>query len=255
MVVGILAPVSGFAILNNANNTSTQAQTGKLSCERILALYSNVTQKFVSQETKITQKRGEITSSIQQRWEERDVKLENVRDKWSKNRQEQFKKLEEKFQGDTQKQALIVFETAVSAAISARKTAIDAAIATYRQGVEQIKSDRQVKIDAAKTAYKNAVNAAYEKAKTDCANGVNTTTIRPNLKDAIAAAKTKYQSDYQAIEKISTTMDQFITVRNAAIKKAIQDFKAAMERARTDFKTAMGQTNNATSTSATSTEE
>lgn len=234
--VSILVPVLVLAQQQGGATT-----TGGVLCKTLTGLYPKVNQMVQDRDAKVIQKRTEITARIQERWMEQDGRLSDKRDEWDANRAEHFLALEERFEGDAEKQAVISFGAAVEAAVAARKIAMDAAIAGFRTGIQQAKDGRQTAIDAAKNAYRLAVTAAYEKAKTDCAGGVAPATVRQNLKDALTAAKNKYQADYQALDKFSVSMDQLIAARKAAIEKAIQDFKAAVEKARDEFKAAVGQ--------------
>lgn len=208
-------------------------------CNRISNISSDIVQKVKDNNNSIESKRTKITKNLQERWTEQANALLDKRNEWDESRDEHFKALEEKFPNDPKKQTVIVFERAVEAAIVARRAAINKAIADYQQGVQKLKSDRKTAIDAIKTTYEYAITAAFNKAKSDCSNDANPVTTRQTFIDAVKAAKDKYKSDYQAIEKLSTNMDQLIAARKAAIEKAIQDFKVAMEKAKADFASAV----------------
>ena len=235
IVSAVLAPILILAE-NNDNN-----QGGKAFCQKISESSAKWVERVLERETKIEAKREEINGKIEERWTKQDQRLLEKREKWDENRTDHFAKLEEKAKTDAQKQALVVFKEAASGAITARRAAINAALEAFRQGVQQAKLSRQLEIDAAKLTFKNAVTAAFETAKTNCASGTSLATVRQNLKDALIAAKEKYRSDYQEIETLQAAIDQQIESRRTAIEKAIQDFKLAMEKARNDFKAATGQ--------------
>ncbi|MCX6761169.1 MAG: hypothetical protein NTZ84_03670 [Candidatus Nealsonbacteria bacterium] len=230
MTIGILVPIFTFA-----QNSSAPSQ-GNILCDKLSDAYSKVAQIIVQKEAKIGIKKTEIINKIQEYWTKQNANLAQKRQKWDDNRAKQIAKLEEKFPNGAEKQAVIAFEQAVSSAISARRTAIDSAISDFRRGVQNLKTLRQSKIDAAKTAFNNFITTAFEKAKSDCLIGVPIATVRENLKISLAAAKKNYNNEVKDIEKIGTGMDQLIADRKDAFEKAIQDFKAAMEKARTDFK-------------------
>lgn len=238
LIASFLAPNLIFA----QGNTTGKARTAL--CGRLDNIYTKFTDRVSERGDKITQKRNDIKQKLEDRWANQDSKLAEKRDKWSQNRQDHFAKLEEKAQTDVQKQAVLAFVQAVQEAIGARKAAVDKAIADFRQGMENARIARQSGIDAVKLAFKDATKAAYEKAKSDCANNIDAATIRQNLKNDLQAAKTKYQADLKTIDQLKNTVDGIISARKAAIEKAIQDFKDALEKARIDFKTAMGQQEN-----------
>ena len=238
----ILLVVATILIVPNlvsAQNSTSSLQLGNIFCTKILPLSEKVIGRISDRITNLQSKRDEIENRLAEHWAQQNANLAQKRDQWDAYRNELFAKLEEKF-GSTNHDAVLAFEQAVDAAISARRAAIDSAISSFQQGMESAKSSRQAAIDAAKIAYKNSVIAAYEKAKSDCNSGVSSVTVRQNLYNDLIAAKDKYKTDYAAIEKLSTTIDQLIATRKAAIEKAIADFKAAMEKARADFKSVVG---------------
>jgi len=227
-------------ILIFAKNATTTA--GNVLCNKIVEIFPKITERFTTREAKIIEKKTEISQKIQERWTEQDFKLAEKRTKWDENRNEHFAKLQEKAQTDVQKQAVLTFIQAVNEAVVARRLAIDTAITNFRQAMEQTRISRQTAIGAAKNTLRNSVSTILDKEKNECVSDTNAVAIRQNLKNELVAAKEKYQSDYQEIEKISTTIDQLITIRKAAIEKAIQDFKVAVEKARNDFKIAVNPT-------------
>ena len=228
----VLLPIWIFA--QNANDN----QKGKAFCTTISNLASKYDQKVANRETKLEEKRTEITDKISSRWTKRDEKLAEKRAKWNTNREEHFAKLEEKAVTDEQKQAFLIFKQAVTSAIAARRAAIDKAIDDFRQGVEQAKIDRKSAVDALGNTFRNSIQAAFEKAKTDCDSEVDPATIRTNFRAEVKAAKEKFESDRKEMEKLQTSMEVLINTRKEAIKKAVDDFKAAMEKAKADFKAA-----------------
>ena len=232
MTIGISAPF--FALAQN----SVAAQQGSVLCDKISSAYSKVAQILIQKEGKIISKKTEIINKIQDHWTKQDTNLAQKRQKWDDNRAKQIAVLSDKFSSDLDKKAVISFEQEVSSAISARRRAIDSAITNFRQGVQQLKTSRELKTDEAKKTFKNSVISAFETAKADCLSGVSIAIIRENLKISLATAKEKYNNEVRNIEKIGAGMDQLIATRKAAFQKAIQDFKAAMEKARIEFKSA-----------------
>lgn len=234
IVIGILVPIVMIAQGNDS-------QVGKSICSKISNSSSKTIQRITEKWGRVQTKRAEITNRIQARWQERDSRLLEKQDRWNTNRVQHFQKLRERFQEGEKKQAVIDFQEAVSEAVVNRRAAISEAITNYRQGVQQLKTGRQSSIDGLKNEFNDDVTAAFEKAEADCNDGVNPGTVRQNLRNDLAAAKEKYHSDYQEIEKISTTMDQLIADRKAAFEEAIQEFKDALEEAKNEFKAIIGE--------------
>ena len=208
-------------------------------CERLSDFSSRVDQRIISRDAKLGEKRDEIAGRIEERRSERDGRLEEKRGKWDENRAEHFAKLEEKAQTDEQKQAVLVFVKAIEEAIKARRLAIDKAIEDFRRAVEEAKAARKTAVDGAVSNYKNAVKTAFEKAKTDCGQeGVDTETIRENLRIDLKTARENFIKERQEIEKLKTQMEGLIIAKREAIKKAIDEFKTALDQAKEDLKAA-----------------
>lgn len=244
-VAAVILATSVLAPVLTSAQTDSQARTGQLKifCDRAFNLFTKINEKITDQLGKLKDKRDEIGNNIQNRWDVRDKKLEENRAKWDEARGEHFTKLEEKAKTDVQKQALVQFKEVVNNAIKARRIAINSAIETFRKGVEQAASSRKSSIDAMIAEFKNSVKAAYEKAKIDCAAGLDAATIKTNLKTSLKAARDKFVSDGQAVDKTQDVKKQLIDAKKQAMEKAIQDFKAAMEKAKSDLKAAWGEIN------------
>ena len=242
----IFSAVGAVAILSFFSTVIIFAQTGtpkaagtqasKNFCQRVSEFSSRIDQKITEQNVKLEAKRNETANKISSRRQERTSNLAEIRTKWDESRTEHFQKLREKAETDAQKQALIQFKEAVNSAISTRRAAVDAANSGFQQGVDQAITARKIAADAAVANFRNSVKAAWDKAKTDCASGVNTATVRQNLKSALKSAREKFVSDKQAVEKLRDSMKNLIQTRKQAIEKANQDFKAAMEKAKDDLK-------------------
>lgn len=215
-----------------------QGNAEKGICARLSTLSLKIDERFANFDARLEAKRTETANRIETRQNEFDARLTEKRAKWDANRDEHFAKLEEKAQTDVQKQALLAFRETVTAAISARRAAIDTANQNFREGVQDAIASRKSAVDTATTTFRNSLKAAFDKANSDCQAGVDPRTVRENLGTDLKAARDKFASDRQEIEKLKTPMETLINTRKEAIKKAIDDFKAAIEKAKTDFKAA-----------------
>jgi hypothetical protein len=240
IIIGTLLPVLIFAEAETKNGD--QSLVAKF-CERISTFSQTIDQRISSHDLKLEEKRTDILNKIADARKERDTKFNETIQKWDKNRDEHFAKMLGKAVNDQQKQAILAFKETVQTAILNRRTAIRAAIETFRDGVSATVLTRKTAVNGADTTYKNALQTALTKAQDDCKNGVSPATVRTNLKNDIQAAKDKFITDRQSIEKTETDMQSLIDSKKAAIAKANADFQAAMDKANADFKTAMGQEN------------
>jgi len=216
-----------------------QVQKDKL-CERLSEKGAKIIEKISGLDAKLDEKRAEGLSKIAERQANHDEKYAANRKKWDENRQEQFAKLEERAQTDSQKQAIAQFKLAMTAAINTRRSAVDTAIQAFRSGLQNAIISRKSAADAAVATLISSINSAIEKAKTDCASGVDPKVVRENLAAGIKAARDKFISDKQDIEKLSDSVHLLVTARRQAVEKAHNDFKAAAEQARTSLKAVLG---------------
>ena len=154
-------------------------------------------------------------------------------------RQKNFAKLEGKATTDAQKQAVHDFETAVLAAVTARRAAVDAANTAYKQAALAAITQRQTQLKTAATSYKTAVANAVVAAKASCAAGTAPATVRTTFQVALKTARTNLQAALQNANKVRPNLDAPKAARKAAIAQADATFKAAIAQALVALKAAL----------------
>lgn len=236
MIAGFWAPVLVLARVQAGN----VEQKAKAYCEMLSTALSKIDQRIAGYNSKLEEKRSRIRDRIEERRMERAAKVAEKRTKWDDNRAEHFAKLEEKAANSEQKQAVAAFTKVVSAAIAARRAAIDKANKDFQDSVAGAIAARKSAVDGIVAVFRNAVQAAFAKAKIDCQND-DPQTVRETLRAELKVAREKLAADRENIEKIKVSMEALIVAHRAAIKKANDDFKAALEEARVDFKAAMAK--------------
>jgi len=210
-------------------------------CARINDI--KILDKIAERESKIDSRRDNRQDNFTEKMQTRDENRLKNRLEWDANREAQFKKLEETAKTEVQKEAVAEFKSAVLAAISARRTAIDSAISTFRTEVKNAQDSRKSSVNSVFSSYKNAISVALEKAKSDCEDGVEPSTVKTTFQASVKEARDKTVNDRKSIDKIKTTIDSLIASKKQAIEKAIANFKTAMEIARTKLKAAFTTTN------------
>jgi hypothetical protein len=238
--LGVLA-VFGVVVPGTIIFSAQQDQATQAFCTKVSEYSLKVEQKIIDREAGLEQKREQINNRFRERWEKQDSDLDTKRDKWDDNREDQYSRLRERATTEEQKQAVEAFKNSIQVAISARRSAVDAALSVYRQGIEQAFTSRKSSVDAALDVFRNSIKTAFNQAQTDCAGGTDFKTIRQDLKAGLKTAREKFVSDKQAIEKTGPSVSGLVTAKNQAIQKAFQDFKTATEQARTALKTAFGE--------------
>lgn len=213
---------------------------------------ADICSKLSEYESKIDQSTGARLKNLSSVRDDRDKKVIGAREKrtqrlaenrirWDENRKEQYAKMQEFAKDSLQKQAVAAFVRAIDDAISIRRAAIDKALNDFNAGFQQTKAANDSVVNTAITAYRNAIKAAFDRAKTDCASGIDQKTIRQNLQSDLKATRENFQQDKQSIQKPSATLESLVAARKAAIQKAVSDFQAAVEKARSDFKAAIAK--------------
>ena len=114
----------------------------------------------------------------------------------------------------------------------------DEAISDFRDALDQAIANRKTAVETAKNNYLAAYQAAIDKAKADCAAGIDPAKVRDTLQVALKAAREKFNSDKQAIEKLN--LKPLVEARQQAFKEALDYFKKAMQEARDKLKAALG---------------
>jgi hypothetical protein len=240
-------PNTNAGMKNNNSQEKREERQAKVAenvCQRISNMASQ-------EEQRLTQRMGAPKNRLQN-WQtkttQRDSELTKLRSNWDTNRTAQFTKLEARATTDAQKQAVADFEATTKTAIATRQAAVDSAIAAFREGVKNLISGRTEDVTTSFTTFSDAAKAAYETAKSDCASGKDPATVRTTLRNALAAAKTKFHSDKTSAPKVGGNVQPLIDARRAAVQTAMKNFKATMEKARTDLKKAFPNDNIGTGT-------
>lgn len=196
-------------------------------------------QRLGAQQQKLDEKRAERDNRLTERRQQRDERLSEVRANSDARKADHIDKLLELAQDDGQKQAVAIFQAAVDAALSARRSAVDEARQEFKNGLDAAIAARKAAVDAATGTFTDALVAAETKAKTDCdAAGSDPAQVRETLRASVESARTQLRSALQAAEKIGPQAGELVQTRNEAFRAAQADFKAALEQARTDLKAA-----------------
>jgi hypothetical protein len=188
---------------------------------------------------KLQQVRTERQNRFEDRKENWDEKIANKQIENDKHWEEYFAKLEAKAKTDTQKQAVLAFKQAVLAAIQAKRAAVSAANEAFRAAVQQAINQRKESVETLANQFSAEVQAAIQTAKTNCTSGTDPVQVRETLRQAIKAAKDRFQTNRQAIEKIHDDLETARNTHKAAIEQAQETFRTALEAAKNAFRAAL----------------
>lgn len=211
-------------------------------CQRVETLDTNMQKRLDDRLARVVQRRTDQLNKLQAKIEERDQNIAAKREEADAKRAELIAKLEAQAVTQEQKQAVATFKAAIEAAVTARRAAVNAAGKTFRDGVKQALNTRFDTTKSLAQAMRADVDAEYEKAKTECANGTEPKTARQTLIDNLKTLRAKYIEDLKAVDKVITQLETLKKTRNEAVKKAVDEFKATVQTAVAELKAAFPTT-------------
>jgi len=217
--VSAIVGTGGANFCTNLNTFSTQ--------------YSSAVQQRVNA---LQQKIEQSNASLASVRVKEDQALSTTRQNMDAKKEQYYAQLEAKATTDEQKTAVQNFETAMDAASTARKSAIDAANKAFRDGVDAIIAQKQPLIQQAGPAFEAAVKSAFDKAKSSCTSGTASATVRSTLLTDLKTAKDQFKTAVNAGNAINSQMKTLKATRNSAFKKAATDYKTAVQKATADLK-------------------
>lgn len=219
--------------LKNANGVTN-------FCTNLTTAAASVQTALTEKETKLITNQNNLTTKLTNKEADRDKKSQDKRTESDSHREQNFAKLSVKATTDAQKQAVATFEATVNAAVTARRTAIDAALAKFRTDLAALIKTRQTAVDAAAATFKTSVTAAITKAQTACTKSdADPKAIRTQLILDLKAARDAFKSNRKAQNSLKPQIQALEKTKNAAIKKAVEDFKTTVSKARATLKASL----------------
>ncbi|USN53082.1 MAG: hypothetical protein H6760_02795 [Candidatus Nomurabacteria bacterium] len=228
----------------NARSAELQEQVESALCTRLDTLLVQQSQRFSAKEDAVSLVQNRREQSWNTRVESREQSLDEHRDTWDKNRLQQFTRLRARANTEIQKQAVEAFIQNVEDAIEIRRAAVDAALATYRKGLEDLLAERKSITAAATDEYKSEIAVALDAAKIDCVSGVNASAVKSTLLDAFAAAKRTLQIALSDLRASSDDLQQLSEARRSAVVAAGEAYTSTLAQATKTLKQQFGEQSN-----------
>lgn len=239
IAVSLMAPA--FALAALPVRTSTTTPTAVNFCTNLPNLTTQVNTRISANEKNLESRQQQRQTQVQERQTKREQQLGQIRTNGDQDRQAIYQQLMAKATTEEQKQAVTAFQNAIEAAVTTRRTAVDAALKTYWAALDSALAARRTAVATARQNFSASIQAALTTASTQCSSGVAPATVRKNFQASLEAAKTQFATNRKAIDKIGPQVKTIVQTRNAAVKKAMTDFKATAEQARTELKAAFGK--------------
>lgn len=238
----ISANVLAFGGIDTLLNAKKKAEgsnenaASKGICLKIDEILSKINERMEQREDQIKERIQNRIQEAEKNRGQRDENLIEFRENADEWREESYEKLEARAETDEQEAAVEEFKEAIEAAVDARRAAIDAAIDAFRGGVDGAWADHQSSIEGAANTCREAVKTAFEKAKSDCEDGIDAKTVRANLHASLQTARNQLKEDKTGVAKMRDLMDDLVEAKKTAFEKAVSDFKAAVQAAIAELK-------------------
>lgn len=210
-------------------------------CANIEKHAGTIDQKIKDLDAKLDAKRSDHQAKLEAKRSDFKSKATSRRDTHDAKHEEIFAKVREAAQTDEQKAAVEKFVSTVQAAVDARQAAVNNALNAHKAGIDREFNARWSEIDTAHAALKAARDAAFAKAREDCANGVDNKTVRTNLHADLKAAREVFRDTAKRTGAHHDAAKQHQQTLKDAVHKAVEDYKATVAGARDELKTALGQ--------------
>lgn len=236
-----IPPIQAQTSENSQRPTKEEIKT-KIN-DKFCATIENGNGKFsenwAQREAKLKQKKEEKKNKWTERMAKNDARILELRAKADATMEKTLNDLLAK-EGitDAQKKAIETYRSTRKTALAAKRSVTDAARDTFQAGVQSAVNTRQAGMDAITAAFKTSVSAAFGKAKTDCAAGVDAGTVRETLRASLRTAREKMQADKEANTKLKVSLEPLIAARKAKFEEARTAYKAVMEPALAALKAA-----------------
>lgn len=235
--------------INQAEDKKTAIENKKTEkiCSRIDSVLTRLEAKIgkTNGEDKLKERVQTRTMEMEENRIKRDADLKERRAIRDENRDEFYDELEVKAGDDAAKKAAVErFRAAVEAAIKTRREAIDNAKNILNDGIDKSIATREASVKTLRAEFKNEVNAAISKTKNSCAQDATSDDLKSvmtQLKNDIKTARDKYKAKVSEVKKVQETIRALRETRKASVKLAIENFKAEMKIAQEALRVAMGE--------------
>ncbi len=235
-IAGMLA---GGAVPAFAETKITSPEVNQMFCQRITTVESNWTEHLQGKQMSAKGMMEKMKNMLGMR-DLRDKQRGGMMEMANKNMDERNTALRAKATTDAEKAAVETFITTMTNAEKARIASVDAAVATYRSGVDAIIAG---KTDAGSVAYgtfKTSVESAIATAKTACAvTGADDKAIASAFKTSVQTATKTLKASTADMTAIKASVKALADTRKTAVDTAQEAFKTAVDTARTELEKVM----------------
>jgi len=231
----LVAPVFAFA----DTGVAVDRVAPEISfCSNLSTFSSTVNARLSMAQTNLNSRQTQRNSNVTNREAKRTKELTDLRAAQDSERIAIYAKLGVKATTTSETQAVAEFKATIEAAVTVRRAAVNAAMDAYGAGLDSVLQARQAAVQTARQNLNASILAAITAAQKACSDGTASATVRANFAASVKAAQTQFITDRKAIDKAGPQIKALAKTRNAAVKKAMDDFHTAAENARVELKAA-----------------
>jgi len=198
-------------------------------CENIDNRLSNSSRQLSERESELQTRTEKREAEMNARRGDKDTKVEDRRAEALTRQEKKFNSVLSKATTTEQKLVLQEFRAGVQAAVEVRQKAMDDARDEFRKGVDETVTDRQGQMDNALTVRQTAIDSASAKAKSDCASGVESQTVRNTFQASIKSAQETFKASISGLKDGKDDIKSLTETRQVAFEKAQTDFRNTLE--------------------------
>lgn len=151
-----------------------------------------------------------------------------------KARQTSQAKLTAKYQ-ETHPVAVQEYISAVTNAVTTRRTAVDSARTLFHQQTDALRTQHTTEIDMHVLTLQNAAIVAQNTLETNCETDILNNSARAAFIQDLKTARLAFRDARRAQPDYTSTMKEYIENRNKSFQEAIKVFEQAMQTARSTF--------------------
>ena len=224
-----------------------ETQMEARQAERQEKFCENFTSRMEEMQSRLTERKGKFVARKKNRIDYLDEKRDTRDNALTEEREEQdarrnawYEKLEAAADTAEKKAAVAEFKRTVEAAADTRREAADAAISAFRKSVDAAVTAQKENRAGGVETFQAIVESALTQAKQDCADGKSPETVRSTFQNSLKSARDTLQSERKEGENLGLIVRDLAATRQAAMKSALDAFKATLEQARVDLKKVFG---------------
>ncbi len=204
-------------------------------CENIDAIVARITSDMNDKDGRWDGKKDARFGKISDRRVHRDEVRADHREVRDVKHDTRIEALMAKANTDAERAAVTKFETTLNNAVKVRREAIDAAVKTFRDGVDNLVNGKFGTLETNIAAFRAEMEDAIEQAKADCAVDKDP---KAEFMTAVKAARDNFKTAKP--ELIKEEIKKLADARKVAVDAAVNTFKTTMKTAFEELKTAFG---------------